>query len=83
VKPPMGEASRCRLVNPLCPEDLCWLPANHAGAAEGVHHLGTMAAPAEVSEIMYLSHTEHTAGGLIDEGVEAADRLFPDQLRCG
>lgn len=33
----------CPLVNPLCPDDLCWLPAGHVGTDEGYHILGTTA----------------------------------------
>ena len=32
---------RCPLVNPACPDDLCILPAGHAGTREQVHVLGT------------------------------------------
>jgi hypothetical protein len=32
----------CPLVNPLCPDDLCFLPAGHIGTEEGYHILGTM-----------------------------------------
>jgi hypothetical protein len=32
----------CPLVNPLCPDDLCYLPAGHVGTEEGYHILGTM-----------------------------------------
>ena len=32
---------RCPLVNPLCPSDLCVLPAGHDGTEEGYHVLGT------------------------------------------
>lgn len=39
AKVPWGR--RCPLVNPMCPDDLCVLPANHFGAAEGYHVLGT------------------------------------------
>lgn len=31
----------CLLVNPYCPSDLCVLPADHVGTAEGWHCLGT------------------------------------------
>lgn len=32
---------RCPLVNPLCPNDLCILEANHPGTEQGWHTLGT------------------------------------------
>lgn len=71
---------RCRLVNPLCPDDLCTLPQNHAGSAEGKHLLGTSAGMESVSHFMYLSHTAHTAEELINEGCEAARSLWPDEF---
>jgi hypothetical protein len=32
---------RCPMVNYLCPDDLCILPAGHLGADENIHILGT------------------------------------------
>lgn len=33
--------TRCQLINPLCPDDLCILPHGH----KGYHRLGTMSEP--------------------------------------
>lgn len=33
----------CTLVNPACPDDLCFLPYGHIGTKEGYHILGTVA----------------------------------------
>ena len=32
----------CTLVNPACPDDLCYLPYGHIGTKEGYHILGTV-----------------------------------------
>jgi len=78
ARPQAAPVHNCRLVNPLCPNDLCWLPANHAGSVGGIHWLSTMAEPDEVSDIMYLSHYSHSRSDLMDEGQRSADSLFPD-----
>lgn len=41
-KPPF-DGPICPLVNPLCPQDLCWLPRDHVGTPERYHVLGTTA----------------------------------------
>jgi hypothetical protein len=33
----------CPFINRLCPEDLCYLPADHVGTEEGYHITGTTA----------------------------------------
>lgn len=66
---------RCRLVNPLCPEELCTLPGNHSGTLAGKHLLGTMSELGVVSELMYLSHSSYTAAQLIAEGAQAAEDM--------
>jgi len=38
--PPFPEPL-CTFVNPLCPEDLCYLPYDHVGSKWGYHVLGT------------------------------------------
>ena len=35
------ETARCPMINPICPGDLCILPAGHPGAEDGIHVLGT------------------------------------------
>lgn len=33
----------CTFINRLCPDDLCYLPADHIGTEEGFHITGTVA----------------------------------------
>ena len=63
-------AEQCPLVNPLCPEDLCFLPKNHIGTAEGYHVLGTTAydQAEHFSKKDYITDRPVTREWLIEEG---------------
>lgn len=74
-RPVSLNVNRCRLVNPLCPEDLCELSENHPGSLAGRHLLGTMSEPGVVSDLMYLSRSSHTTEELIAEGARAAEEM--------
>jgi hypothetical protein len=59
----------CLLVNPLCPDDLCWLPAE--GQQHRWHCLGTDRWDYRFTigdTAFYLSRTSTTAAELIHEG---------------
>jgi hypothetical protein len=36
------EGDLCTMINPLCPNDLCYLPYGHVGTDEGYHVTGTV-----------------------------------------
>lgn len=38
----MADDAPCGFINPLCPTDLCVLPAGHPGTPRNEHLLGTM-----------------------------------------
>jgi hypothetical protein len=42
IEVPNRDWNGCLLVNPLCPDDLCWLPLNEDGSQHDLHCLGTM-----------------------------------------
>lgn len=41
--PELFDEPLCPMVNRLCPDDLCYLPAGHVGTTEGYHITGTVA----------------------------------------
>lgn len=73
----------CPLVNPLCPDDLCWLPYAHPGFEIGVHFLGTSAEPTAWKDQMELHPRgpNATQSDLIDLGRHRQVELFPDTAR--
>jgi len=70
----------CLLVNPLCPDDLCWLPAE-PGHNHIWHCLGTMPWDQRITiggSAFYMSKTAVTERDLIKEGAEKQWELFGD-----
>ena len=61
----LPDRRRCPLVNPLCPDDFCVLPAGHVGAAEGWHWLQTSGAAIKVSSAMWLGPKGSTRAHLM------------------
>jgi hypothetical protein len=72
---------QCPMVNPLCPVDLCILPAGHAGTAEGYHVLGTTAySAAEQFPLEWMVPTGASVAELYLQGVHLAEIMFPDDV---
>lgn len=71
----------CPLVNPLCPDDLCILPAGHPGTDDGYHVLGTTNydyAERFVHEPFKMLPVGTTKDELIAEGDRVARELWPE-----
>lgn len=72
----------CQLVNPLCPDDLCVLPKDHVGTAQGYHILGTTAwdYPLKLTKksVIFFSEEELDQEGLIRLGWSTQRELWPD-----
>jgi len=67
---------QCPLINPLCPEDLCWLPRDHVGTKEGYHVLGTT--PYDYAEKFpkeWLRTDLDTPDQLIEAGIRLARQM--------
>lgn len=77
----------CKLVNPLCPDDLCWLPVEEGKQYHLLHCLGTdrWCDRFTLSDrpAMYLSETAETQRDLIKEGAEKQWELFGDWREDG
>lgn len=66
----------CPLINPGCPDDLCYLPAGHVGSSTGYHVTGTTA----YHHALYWPHNSLAAPGtsremLVTFGRAAAQAL--------
>lgn len=64
----------CKLVNPLCPDDLCTLRENHSGTKRRWHRLQSdgINEGFVVSKAMFLSKISKTREDLIAEGKTAS-----------
>jgi len=70
---------QCPLINPMCPDDLCVLPAGHVGTEHGYHVLGTtMYSQAERYPKDWLVYPGTSKEALIRMGWERQQRMFPD-----
>lgn len=75
-----GHWNGCLLVNPLCPDDLCWLPATdhqhmwHCLGTDPWDHRFTLSGTA-----FYMSKTSTTESELIREGWFKQLDLFPQE----
>jgi hypothetical protein len=68
----------CPLVNPACPDDLCYLPAGHIGTEEGYHITGTVAYSDAVKfEGFDMAEVGTSRHDLVDKGRHLASILFP------
>lgn len=71
------EGELCPLINPMCPEDLCYLPRDHVGTKENFHVLGTTAYDcAEKWPREWLQADHPTRDELIQRGWDEAERRF-------
>lgn len=73
----------CPMINPLCPDDLCWLPYAHPGFDKGVHFLGTDADAVKYDpEIMKLHPRgpNATEVDLVELGHKRQREMFPDHF---
>lgn len=68
----MGRWNGCKLVNPLCPDDLCILPPHPQWP---MHKLGTAGEPFVVSDVMFMHPEAQTAEDLVMAGWEAQERM--------
>lgn len=86
---------RCPLVNPLCPDDLCVLPAGHKWTRGRRHLLGTMYGSVpdpdypnenltkyvqQVSKVMYLAPVGTPEEELIRLGWARSKKLWPEMM---
>lgn len=69
---------QCPLVNPMCPNDLCILPAGHDGTEEGYHVLGTTPYNhAYKYPLEWMMPVGTNAQVLQQEGWRRSDVMFP------
>jgi hypothetical protein len=69
---------QCPLVNPMCPDDLCILPAGHVGTEEGYHVLGTTAyTAAEKFPLEWMMPVGTSVQVLCQEGWRQQEAKFP------
>lgn len=69
----------CPYVNPLCPNDLCFLPYGHPGMWDGVHMLGTSAEPSVMQHKGLHPLGQHVhKNELWDLGWRRQHEMFPE-----
>jgi hypothetical protein len=69
----------CPYVNPLCPDDLCFLPYGHEGFDIGVHMLGTTPEPMEFGfKDLHPWGPKATPEALVQEGWRQQHIHWPD-----
>jgi hypothetical protein len=74
--------AQCPLINPMCPDDLCVLPAGHVGTTEDYHVTGTMSyGQAEKFPREWMRPEGSNPQFLMQEGWRVADIMFPDDRR--
>src|SRR5262245_48914679 len=73
------DAPLCPLINPGCPDDLCYLPAGHVGTEEGFHITGTTAYDSAIKWVHgELAPVGTSRSELIRHGAVLAKVLWPD-----
>jgi hypothetical protein len=72
----------CRMINILCPGDLCVLPEGHWGDDLGVHLLGTSVEPYQFNPAcMIMRRDLDTEEGLVHAGWQGQMEAFPEERR--
>lgn len=83
IEAPNRDWNGCLLVNPMCPDDLCWLPLNEDGSQHTAHCLHTMPWNERLHltkrDAMFMSESSHTPEHLYLEGWMVALKLFPQE----